>query len=475
MSTLAGEQESRVLTSEEELYGYFQKFSKPASKQRVGIECEFFGVEQETGKALLYFGPRGIEAILCRLAAVFHYEPVLEEGHVIALRKGENWITLEPGGQVELSAPPVATIFEVEKQIQNFAAELHEIEKYFSGIAWLSVGLHPFSSLEDIPWVPKHRYEIMKSYLGKKGRLAHEMMKLTATNQANFDYPDEATALVQFRVIHGITSFVSAVFAHSAFSSGRPNGYLGRRLAIWNETDPDRCGVLTEFIKEGKTFRDYVKYLLGMPLMFVVRGGKWIPMEGIPFREFVREGKGEFRATLADFELHLSTAFPEARFKQYIEVRGVDAQQLPLIPAVAAFWKGILYDAEVREEAWKLVRGFRPEERLRLHQTIPKGGLKARIGSVSVCEIAQELFRLSCKGLGKQAKRGQVADDKAASRPVPFSEGAASEEGKNECVYLERIEEKIIAPCRSPAETLLEKWEGEFQRDPQRLIRYLEI
>src|SRR3989338_8032392 len=318
MSTLPGEQESRVLASEEELYGYFQKFSKPAARQRVGIECEFFGIERETGKALLYFGPRGIEAIFCRLAAAFHYEPILEEGHVIALRKGENWITLEPGGQVELSAPPVATIFEVEKHIQSFAAELREMENYFPGIAWLSVGLHPFSSLEDTPWVPKRRYEIMKEYLGGRGRLAHEMMKLTATNQANFDYPDEATALAQFRGIHGITSFVSGACAHSSFSAGEPNGFRGRRLAIWNETDPDRCGVLAEFIEEGKTFRDYIEYILRMPLMFIVREGKWVPMEGIPFREFVRKGKEGRRATLADFELHLSTAFPEARFKQYI-------------------------------------------------------------------------------------------------------------------------------------------------------------
>lgn len=475
MSTLAGEQESRVLASEEELYGYFQKFSKPAARQRVGIECEFFGIERQTGKALLYFGPRGIEAILCRLAAAFHYEPVLEEGHVIALRKGENWVTLEPGGQVELSAPPVATIFEVEKQIQSFAGELREMEKYFPGIAWLSVGIHPFSSLQDTPWVPKQRYEIMKEYLGRRGRLAHEMMKLTATNQANFDYPDEATALAQFRVVHGVTSFVSAVFAHSSFSAGRPNGYWDRRLAIWNETDAERCGVLTEFLKEGKTFRDYVEYVLRMPLMFVVRGGKWVPMEGIPFREFVKKGRGEFRATLADFELHLSTAFPEARFKQYLEVRGVDAQRLPLIPAVAAFWKGVLYDAEVREETWKLVRNFPLKDRLALHRAIPKEGLKAKIGSSSVCEIVQQLFRLSCKGLGKQAKRGQVADAKAASQPVPFLSGPAGKEEVSECLYLERIEEEIIAPCRSPAETLLEKWEGEFQRNPQRLVDYLEV
>ena len=453
MSTLVGEQESRAIEAEGEIRSYFSGFAKPRGKEQVGVECEFFGIERATGQALPYLGPSGIEAVLCRLASVFHYEPVLEEGHVIALRKGEKWITLEPGGQVELSAPPVGSVFEVELQIQTFAEELREMKRYFPDITWLSVGFHPFSTLEEMPWVPKGRYELLSRYLGSRGREAYEMMKRTATNQVCLDYSDEATAFAQFRTVFGLTSLVSALFAHSPFSEGRPNGFLTRRLQAWNETDPERCGLLPSFTEEGRTFRDYAEYLLEMPMIFIYREGKWISMEGMSFRKFLREGKDRFHATWSDFELHLSTAFPEARFKQYLEIRGVDAQRLPLIPSVAAFWKGILYDASAREKAWSLVSGLSREERLNIHRAVPREGLKARVGKAQACEISGELYRLSCEGLGRQTGPGE----------------------RSECVYLDRLHEEIIRPCRSPAETLLEKWRGEFREDPQKLISYLEV
>ncbi len=453
MTTLAGEEKSRTISSEEELYSFFPQFAKPVRERLIGIECEFFGIEEETGKALPYLGPHGIEAILCRLAAAFHYEPILEQGHVIALKRGGTWVTLEPGGQVELSAGPVKNVFEIEKQVESFAVELREMKKYFPGIAWLSVGIQPVSRLDEISWVPKRRYDLMSTYLKSRGSLAHDMMKRTCTNQINLDFPDEPTALAQFQVIFGITSIVSAIFSHSAFSEGKPNGFLARRVQIWNETDPDRCGLLLQFVGEGKSFRDYVEYLLEMPMIFIVREEKWISMGGISFRKFLREGKGEHRATWSDFELHLSMAFPEARFKRYLEIRGVDAQRLPLIPAVAAFWKGILYDEKTREKAWALVREFTPEERLKLHRAVPREGLKARLGKTAIFELAQELFRLSCEGLGRQTGRGE----------------------QSECVFLERMNEEILKPRRTPAETLLEKWRNEFSQDPRRLIQYLEI
>ena len=454
MSTLTGEQESRVLQSEEELYSFFPRFAKPASERRVGIECEFFGIERETGKPLFYLGPRGIEAILCRLAANFHYEPILEEGHVIALKRGETWITLEPGGQVELSAPPVRTVFDIERELQGFRDELREIEKHFPDITWLSVGVHPFATRDEMPWVPKRRYELMASYFENHGeRLAHDMMKRTATNQINLDFPDEATAMAQFRVIFGITPVVSALFANASFSEGKPNSLLTWRVEIWSETDPKRCGLLVESLEEGRSFRDYVEYLLEMPMIFIVRGQKWIPMEGVSFRKFLKKGKGSYRATLSDFELHLSTAFPEARFKHYLEIRGIDAQRFHLIPSVAALWKGILYDEKVREKAWDLVRDFSSQERLKLHQSIPQEGLRAKLGPVPILEIARELYHLSCEGLGRQASPGEPS----------------------ECVYLDPLNEEILKPGRTPAEILLEKWSGELNQDRGRLIQYLEI
>lgn len=453
MSTLVGEQETRPIESEEELYSYFQRFAKPTSKRRVGMECEFFGIERETGKGLPYLGPRGIEAILCRLAASFHYEPVLEEGHVIALKRGETWITLEPGGQVELSTPPVQTLFEIEKQLESFKTELGTITSYFPGVAWLSVGIHPFSTLEEMPWVPKKRYEIMARYLGSRGRLAHPMMKLTATNQVCLDFPDEETAFSQLRTSLAVSSIVSGLFANSSFSGGEPNDFLTRRLHIWTETDSDRTGLLLDLLKEKSGFRDYVEYLLEMPMIFIVRGEKWIPMEGMTFRNFLNSGKGNYRAGWSDFELHLSAAFPEVRFKQYIEIRGVDAQPFSLIPSVAAFWKGLLYDEAMCRKAWGLVSELGPRERLKLHQEISKNGLRGKLERRLLWEITEELFRLSYEGLNRQTPPNQ----------------------RSEAVYLDRISETILKPKRTPAETLLEKWESEFLKIPQRLIHYLEI
>ena len=445
MSTLVGEQETRTIDSEEELYSFFQRFAKPARDELIGVECEFFGIEKETGKALSFSGPRGVEAILSRLAKAFHYEPVTENGRVIALRRAENWVTLEPGAQVELSASPVKTIAEVEGQIQKFAAELREMKHYFPGITWISVGLEPFSRLEEISWVPKRRYELMAEYLRKRGAAAHDMIKRTATNQVNLDYTNEETAFEELRVTLAVTSLASAMFAHSCFSEGRPNGYLTRRVQIWKETDSDRAGLLAEFLAPGRRFRDYVEYLLKMPMIFIVRDGVWIPMEGISFRRFLREGKDGFRATWADFELHLSTAFPEARFKHYLEIRGIDAQRLPLIPSVAAFWKGLLYDDEVRRKAGELMQSFSAQDILQLHNEVPRFAMKARLGGVPIIELARELYGLACRGL------------------------------KDDCVYLARLNDEILKPGRSPAETLLAKWDGEFGRDPQKLIQYLEV
>ena len=453
MSTLTGEQESQLLESEEELYTYFQPFAKPALKQRIGIECEFFGVRRQTGEALPYSGPQGIEAILSRLAAEFHYESLFEGGHVIALSRDETWITLEPGAQVELSAPPVRSVVEIDRQLQTFKKELEKMGKYFPHVAWLSVGIHPFSSTDEISWVPKQRYRLMAKYLPQKGALAHEMMKRTATNQVNFDFTDETNAFDQFRMVLGISSVVSALFSHSAISDGKPNGFFTRRAYVWQKTDPDRCGLLVDFIREGKNFRDYVEYLLEMPMIFIVRGETWIPMGGISFRKFIKEGKQGYRATRGDFEVHLSTAFPEARFKHYLEIRNVDAQRFSLIPSVVSFWKGIVYDEEIRKKVWNLVRDFTPSERLKLYRDVPKKGLKARLGKTPVSELARELLKLSRQGLSRQ---------EALSGP-------------GEGLYLERIQEEILKPQRTPAETLLERWRQLKRPKIEGLISYLEI
>ncbi|MBI3313147.1 MAG: hypothetical protein HYZ83_02795 [Candidatus Omnitrophica bacterium] len=454
MSTLTGEKHSKVLVSEADLSKYFHAFAKSRDCMRVGIEAEFFGVNEKTGLALPYDGPGGIERILKRMAERFGYSPVIEQDHIIALQRGKTFITLEPGAQVELSAEPVWNVFEIEDQLKTFFGEILEISKEFPRAAWLASGFHPFSRLDQTAWVPKRRYQIMWEYLKTHGTQSHEMMKRTATNQINFDYLSETHAMESLRVSLGITSMVTAMFANSAFSEGRPNGFICKRLDVWNHTDPDRTGLMVEFTQPDKTFQDYLRYLLDMPVIFIVRNHEWVPLGNLSFRQFIREGYQGEKATVGDFELHLSSAFPEVRLKQYLEIRGVDCQSPELIPAVAAFWKGILYDSQTREKAWKLVSYASEEERMSLHLAVPREGLRAKLGAKPILPIVRELVELSCHGLSKQ----KVEDH-----------------SRNECIFLERIRQQITRPGKSPAETLLEKWNGEFQQNPQRLLEALQL
>lgn len=455
MSTLTREPASKVLRSAADLADYFQSFAKSRKAMRVGIEAEFFGVRRETGKAIPYQGKGGVESVLDALSRRFQYEKVLEEGHIIGLQRGRSFITLEPGGQIELSAEPASNVFEIEDQVQGFLRELREISASFPGLTWLAAGIQPFSSLEEVSWVPKKRYEIMSRHFEGRGALSHHMMKLTAANQVNVDYLSEENAMASLRVVLGVTSVVTALFANSSFSEGRPNGYLSRRLEIWNHTDPDRTGLIVEFTRSERTFRDYLDYALAMPMMFIVRAGNWIAVpRPFTFQDYLRHGLGEARATLGDFELHLSAAFPEARIKQYLEIRGVDCQKPHLIPAVAAFWKGILYRADARNQAWKLVSFATEADRLNLHHAVPREGLRAKLGAKPILPIARELLEISCEGLAKQSARGGWRD---------------------ECVFLERVRKEIMRPGLSPAETLIEKWGKEFRRVPGRLVDYLSV
>lgn len=452
MSTLTGKTQTRLIRSEEELADYFARHIKTKKNLRVGLEAEFLGVNRKTGKALPYEGPSGIHSVLKYLASHFGYEPIVENGNVIALSRGDNFVSLEPGGQVELSAPPVHNVFDIEHQIQVFLKELGECQKKIPEVLWLAYGIQPFSALDEVSWVPKERYAILADYVKSRGALSHDMMKMTATNQINLDYWSEEHAMTCLRVSLGITSIVSALFANSPFSEGRPNGFLSRRLEIWNQTSLDRSGLIVEFTREGCKFKDYLEYILNRPLIFLVRKENWIAVGDRTFRQFIRDGFEGNQATLGDFELHLSTAFPEVRLKQFVEVRGIDGQSSDLICAVAAFWKGILYDDQALEAAWKLVAHANEKDRLDLHRQVPKEGLKASLAGWPILPIASELVEISCASLARQGERDKDRD---------------------ECTFLGRIREKLAKPGKSPAELLIEKWRGELNQSPVALLDYL--
>lgn len=453
MSTLVGGDPSVLISSEKDLSQYFHRFIKARENRLIGLEAEFFAVDAKTGKGVQYSATNGIEVILKALAKSFAYEPILENNHVIALKKGATMITLEPGGQIELSASPVLNAFEVEEQVIEFIGQWKQIQKQIPSVELISAGIQPFSSIEEIEQVPKVRYDFMGDYLGKRGKLAHWMMKLTGTNQISYDYTSEEDAMQSLRTVLLTTPIATALFAHSGFYHGQDQGYQSKRLEIWLNTDPERTGIHASFTEPGQTFQDYLKYVLQVPMMFIVRNGKWVSAEGINFSEFIKSGWKGFKANMNDFELHLSAAFPEARIKQYLEVRGCDAQVPSLIPAIGAFWKGLLYCESAQKEAIALMPKLTPAERALLLTDVAKKGLHAELKGKKLWDYATRLVDISCESLALQ-------------KVYP--------EEKSECLFLNRIREQILSKKMSPADQVLKVWQKN-QASPEKLIQYLRV
>ncbi len=303
------------------------------------------------------------------------FQATREDGHIIALAREGDRITMEPGGQLELSGGALPTAAACAAALDAHVREVAELARPL-GIRFIGVGARPFGKLDDVAWLPKRRYVVMREYFprhGRDSRLAHYMMKMTATVQANFDYASEAEAVDKIRTAYGVTSIITALYAASPILEGRPTGYKSTRAAIWLETDADRCGLLPFVFEPGFAFRDYVEWALDVPMFFVVRDGVYRPAHAMPFRRFMAEGWEGERATMADWEVHLSTLFPEVRLKRYVEVRGADAGPMPMARGLGALWRGLLEDPAARAAAWALVdkrpvrraRGVAPRRRAR--------------------------------------------------------------------------------------------------------------
>jgi glutamate--cysteine ligase len=394
----------------DDLLGFFRSGSKPRSAFRVGVEQEKIGVRAD-GSVVPYAGPDGIEALLGALERR-GFAAQRDGEHTIGLSRDGDRITVEPGGQVELSGAALPTATECATILRAHVAEVREAGAAL-GVRFLGIGARPFGTLDDVSWLPKQRYGIMRAYFpeqGRQSRLAHHMMKQTATVQANFDYSDEAQAAAKMRTAFGVTSIVTAMFAASPVSEGRPNGYKSVRAAIWLETDETRAGLLPFVYAPEFSFRDYAEWALDVPMFFVVRGGVYRAAHALTFRRFLREGFEGETATMADWEMHLSTLFPEVRLKRYIEVRGADAGPLPFAESLAALWRGLLDDPEACAASWKLVANVSMNEREALRRAVPREGLAARLGGHSARELAVELVALARAGLARLA--GGAADAK---------------------------------------------------------------
>jgi glutamate--cysteine ligase len=383
--------------SVDDLVAYFHGGAKPRAAFRIGVEQEKIGVYAD-GRPVPYEG--GIAALLTGLEGR-GFVATREDGHIIALARGDDRITVEPGGQVELSGGALPT---ASGSRDLLAAHLHELQEVARplGIRFLGIGARPFGAVTDVDWLPKRRYGVMRQYYtAPRYRLAHHMMKMTATVQANFDYQSEADAIAKLRTAYGITSIVTAMFAASPIREGRPSGYKTFRAAVWLETDPDRTGVLPFVFAAGASFRDYAEWALDVPMYFVVRDGAYLPAEGMPFRRFLAEGFRGQPATLRDWEVHLSTLFPEVRLKRYIEVRGADAGPMPMATALGALWRGLLDDTEARAAAWALVAAPPVAEREALRRAVPTAGLAATFAGRPLRDLAVELVRIADAGLAR--------------------------------------------------------------------------
>lgn len=384
------------IASTDDLVAYFARGAKAPERWRIGVEQEKIAVYAD-GATPPFVGPRGIEEMLRRVAPK-GYEAIREDGHLLALRRASETVTVEPGGQVEFSGPALSTAVACRDSLLSHVEAVSEVARGL-GLTFLGVGLRPWGTIDDIPWLPKRRYGVMRDYLPTKGSLAAHMMKRTATVQANLDFDSEQTAADKMRTALGVTSIVTALFAASPISEGKPNGYQSFRAAIWLDTDEARCGLLPFAFQEGFGFRQYAEWALDIPMFFVVRRGTYHPAGGFTFRRFLREGFQGERATMGDWETHLSTLFPEVRLKRYIEVRGADAGPMEMAVGLAALWRGLLEDAEARAAAWSLVRNHSFAEREALRRQVPRAGLKATLGGRSLKELAQQLIVIARDGL----------------------------------------------------------------------------
>jgi glutamate--cysteine ligase len=401
--------------SRAQLVDYLAGGGKPRADWRIGTEHEKFGFRADDLRPPAYAGERGIGALLEGLASTYGYQRIEEGGHLIALARGMESITLEPAGQLELSGAPVETIHQTCCEVDTHLREVRSIAEPM-GLGFLGMGFQPKWARADMPWMPKGRYAIMQRYMPLKGSLGLDMMTRTCTVQVNLDYADEADMVKKFRVSLALQPIATALWADSPFTEGKPNGFLSFRSQVWSDTDPDRTGMLGFVFEDGFGFERYVDYLLDVPMYFVYRDGRYIDAAGQSFRDFLDGRLPAYpghRPTLKDFADHLTTAFPEVRLKRYLEMRGADGGPWNRLCALPAFWVGLLYDDAALDAAWDLVKDFSLAEREALRREVPRTALKTPFRGGSVRELALEALKIAGHGLKRRARLNRRGADEA--------------------------------------------------------------
>ncbi|HET9902585.1 MAG TPA: glutamate--cysteine ligase [Xanthobacteraceae bacterium] len=431
------------IETRDELVAWLEAGCKPKSRFRIGTEHEKFAFTLEGHAPVPYESERSIKALLEGMRAHLGWEPILDDGNIIGLfdEAGGGAISLEPGGQFELSGAPVETIHQTCSELQGHLAQLREVAKPMA-IGFLGLGMTPDWSREQMPVMPKRRYRIMTNYMPKVGSRGLDMMYRTCTVQTNLDFSSEADMVKKLRVSLALQPVATALFANSPFTHGRPNGFLSMRSEIWRDTDSQRTGMLPWAFEHGMGFERYVDYALDVPMYFLKRGDDYIDVAGQSFRNLLagtlKSRPGE-RATLSDWANHLTTIFPEVRLKRYMEMRGADSAPSQRLAALPAFWVGLLYDDSSLDAAWDMVKDWTSAERQKLRDDVPRLALKAVIRGRTVRDLARECLALARHGLVRRGFRDADGDD--------------------ETIYLEVLD-RIVERGVTPAEEMLEKFYG---------------
>ncbi|MBV9757218.1 MAG: glutamate--cysteine ligase [Alphaproteobacteria bacterium] len=448
-----GEADATPITDPRQLADYLAAGGKPPSAWRIGTEHEKFGFRHTDLRPPPY-QPGGIQAMLDGFRR-FGWQPILDGGQPIGLkgdaaRAGAS-VSLEPGGQFELSGGLLDTVHDTRRELERHFAEVRAVGDEL-GLGFAPLGFHPTMTRAEMPWMPKTRYAVMRRYMPHRGKLGLDMMLRTCTVQVNLDFADEADMVRKMRVGLALQPLATALFANSPFAEGRPNGYFSYRAQIWTDTDPDRTGIPPIVFEDGFGFERYADWVLDVPMYFIIRDGAFIDAAGASFRDFLHgrlpQRPGE-RATLGDFADHLTTVFTDVRLKRFLEMRGADAGAAPMMLASAAFWVGLLYDGAALAAAEALVREHPWTDFAALRAEVPRRGLDTPWQRGRLRDLARAVVAIATEGLAARARRDAEGDD--------------------ERMYLAPLSE-IAAGAPTQAEYWLQRYHGAWREDVRRIF-----
>mgnify|MGYP001817646372 FL=1 len=414
---------NQPVESTAELVEYLASGCKPESNWKLGTEHEKFGYSLNNLRPLPYEGESGIHAILSGLADQFGWNPVTEAGKLIALtdETGAS-ITLEPGGQLELSGAVLDNIHQTCTEVNTHLKQVRTVSEPL-GVAFLGMGFQPKWRRDEMEWMPKARYRIMREYMDKVGTMGQDMMSRTCTVQVNMDFSSEADMVQKFRTSLALQPIATALFANSPFTDGKPNGFVSYRSHVWEDTDPDRTGMLPFVFDNSMSFERYTDYMLDVPMYFVYRDGEYLDASGQSFRDFLEGRLPAFpgqKPTFQDWEDHLTTAFPEVRLKRFLEMRGADGGPWRRLCALPALWAGLLYHQPSLDAAWDIAKDWSMEERLKLREEVPRLGFQASIRGHTVQEIARAVVELAHRGLSARGRLNSAgANETGVLAPLP--------------------------------------------------------